>query len=96
MKVMTCQCQTLQEVVDMASHFEDEYNTYKESQPKRKANMTVPRFFVSRVPSSDSSRNSGKKTKVCANTSFSGRYSFAGRRSARFSQAGSSGGPQMG
>ena len=53
LKVMACWCQTVAEMVDMASHFEDEYKQYMEGRPKGKSKT----FFASRfsffgIPSS--------------------------------------------
>lgn len=76
----------------MAFCFEDEYKSYKESHPKGKAKISAPRFSITKVPSSNSFGSSGKKRKAHADTSVSGRHSFAKKSNARFSQAGYSGG----
>ena len=84
MNVMACQCQIVIEMVEMASHFNDEYKKFTDSRPKGKAKKSFSSWFsFSSTQGSDSSRSFGKKRKERVGGTSGGRHSFTG-----FSQVG--------
>ena len=92
LKVMAYRCQTIVEMVEMASRFEDEYKQYMEGRPKGKSKTSfASRFSFSSMPSSSGTASAGKRRKDRAGGVFGARHSFAGGSDAGPSQTGSSG-----
>ena len=63
-KVMGCRCTTVADMVQMASHFEDEYQQYLRGRSKGKTKTSfASRFSFSSPPSSSGTSSLGKRKK---------------------------------